>query len=78
MALAGFVYAAVLVVLRVTGVLANAPGFAALAVLVLVAAGAQLIVIGIIGEYLWRVLEESRNRPAFIVDTAVNVDVPDD
>jgi len=78
MALAGFVYAAVLIVLRVTGVLANAPGFAALAVLILVAAGAQLIVIGIIGEYLWRVLEESRRRPAFIVDTAVNLDIPDD
>jgi polyisoprenyl-phosphate glycosyltransferase len=78
MALAGFGYAAVLIVLRVTGVLANAPGFAALAVLILVAAGAQLIVIGIIGEYLWRVLEESRRRPAFIVDTAVNLDLPDE
>jgi glycosyltransferase involved in cell wall biosynthesis len=78
LALAGFVYAAVLIVLRVTGVLSNAPGFAALAVLILVAAGTQLIVIGIIGEYLWRVLEESRRRPAFIVDSAVNVDVPEE
>ena len=78
LALAGFVYAAVLIVLRVSGVLSDAPGFAALAVLILVAAGTQLIVIGIIGEYLWRVLEESRRRPAFIVDSAVNVDVPDE
>jgi polyisoprenyl-phosphate glycosyltransferase len=78
LALAGFLYAAVLIILRVTGAISNAPGFAALAVLILVAAGAQLVVIGIIGEYLWRVLEESRRRPAFIVDTAVNVDVPDE
>jgi glycosyltransferase involved in cell wall biosynthesis len=78
LALAGFLYAAVLIVLRVTGAISNAPGFAALAVLILVAAGAQLVVIGIIGEYLWRVLEESRRRPAFIVDTAVNVDVADE
>jgi polyisoprenyl-phosphate glycosyltransferase len=76
LALAGFLYAAILIVLRATGAISNAPGFAALAVLILVAAGTQLIVIGIIGEYLWRVLEESRRRPAFIVDTAVNVDVP--
>ena len=78
LALAGFLYAAVLIVLRVTGAISNAPGFAALAVLILVAAGAQLVVIGIIGEYLWRVLEESRRRPAFIVDTAVNVEVPEE
>jgi polyisoprenyl-phosphate glycosyltransferase len=78
LALAGFLYAAVLIVLRFTGAISNAPGFAALAVLILVAAGAQLVVIGIIGEYLWRVLEESRRRPAFIVDTAVNVDVADE
>jgi polyisoprenyl-phosphate glycosyltransferase len=74
LALAGFAYAAVLIVLRLTGVIANAPGFAALAVLILVAAGVQLIVTGMIGEYLWRVLEESRNRPPFIVDSAVNLE----
>jgi len=76
LALAGFVYAAVLIVLRLTGAISNAPGFAALAVLILVAAGVQLIVTGMIGEYLWRVLEESRNRPPFIVDSAVNVEEP--
>jgi glycosyltransferase involved in cell wall biosynthesis len=76
LALAGFAYAAVLIVLRLTGAISNAPGFAALAVLILVAAGVQLIVTGMIGEYLWRVLEESRNRPPFIVDSAVNVEEP--
>jgi dolichol-phosphate mannosyltransferase len=76
LALAGFAYAAVLIVLRLTGVISDAPGFAALAVLILVAAGVQLIVTGMIGEYLWRVLEESRNRPPFIVESAVNLEEP--
>jgi polyisoprenyl-phosphate glycosyltransferase len=76
LALAGFVYAAALIVLRLTGAISNAPGFAALAVLILVAAGVQLIVTGMIGEYLWRVLEESRNRPPFIVESAVNIEEP--
>jgi dolichol-phosphate mannosyltransferase len=76
LALAGFAYAAVLIVLRLTGVISDAPGFAALAVLILVAAGVQLIVTGMIGEYLWRVLEESRNRPPFIVESALNVEEP--
>ena len=75
LALAGFAYAAVLVVLRLTGVISDAPGFAALAVLVLVASGVQLIVIGMIGEYLWRVLEESRRRPPFLVESTVNVEL---
>jgi dolichol-phosphate mannosyltransferase len=74
LAIAGFVYAAIVIVLRLTGAISNAPGFAALAVLILVAAGVQLIVTGMIGEYLWRVLEESRRRPAFIVESTVNVE----
>jgi dolichol-phosphate mannosyltransferase len=74
LALAGFGYAAVLVVLRLTGGISGAPGFAALAVLVLVASGVQLIVTAMVGEYLWRVLEESRRRPPFIVELSVNME----
>jgi glycosyltransferase involved in cell wall biosynthesis len=78
LAFAGFAYAVVLIVLRLTGVIADAPGFAALAVLILVASGVQLIVVGMIGEYLWRVLEESRRRPAFLVESSVNLEVERD
>lgn len=74
LALAGFAYAGVLIVLRLTGVIADAPGFAALAVLVLVASGVQLLVTAMVGEYLWRVLEESRRRPPFLVETTLNVE----
>jgi dolichol-phosphate mannosyltransferase len=74
LAFAGFAYAAVVVVLRLTGVITGAPGFATLTVLILLAAGIQLIVTGLLGEYLWRVLEESRRRPTFLVESAVNLE----
>lgn len=74
LALAGFGYAAVVVVLRLTGVISGAPGFTTLTVLILMAAGIQLIVTGLLGEYLWRVLEESRRRPPFLVESTINLD----
>jgi|SRR5579859_2014089 len=74
-ALTGFVYAAVIIALRLTNAIQE-PGFAALMVVVLIAAGVQLLVLGFIGEYLWRVLEESRGRPPFIVAHAVNISIP--
>jgi dolichol-phosphate mannosyltransferase len=69
-ALAGFVYAVVVAVLRLTG---NIPvaGWSALTVVVLVLGGIQLLVLGVIGEYLWRTLDETKRRPAFLVDLVV-------
>ena len=72
-ALAGFVYAIVIVALRIANVIQE-PGFAALMVVILVSAGVQLVVIGLIGEYLWRVLEESRGRPLFLVARSINLE----
>jgi dolichol-phosphate mannosyltransferase len=31
-------------------------------------AGIQLIVIGILGEYLWRIMDEVRKRPTYVID----------
>jgi dolichol-phosphate mannosyltransferase len=67
LAILGFLYAAVVLVLRLTGAVSQPQGFAALMIVVLVTAGVQLAVAGLIGEYLWRVLEEVRPRPPFIV-----------
>jgi dolichol-phosphate mannosyltransferase len=69
---AGFIYAAAVVIARLANLIQE-PGFAALMVVVLLAAGAQLVVIGLIGEYLWRVLEESRRRPAFLIADTLNM-----
>ena len=43
-------------------------GYASLMCVVLFSSGLILLMLGILGEYIWRVLEESRSRPAFIID----------
>lgn len=47
------------------------PGWASLAVMVLFFGGVQLIVMGIIGEYVGRIFDEVKNRPHFIIDSSV-------
>lgn len=37
--------------------------------LMLLCTGIILIALGVVGEYVWRVLEQSKNRPTFVVDT---------
>ena len=68
----GFVYAIVIVLLRLTSEI-QVSGWASTTVVVLLASGTQLILLGIVGEYLWRVLDESRNRPPYIVRNSVNI-----
>ncbi len=72
-AVVGFLYALVIIGLRLT---MGFPivGWASLMVVVLLASGAQLVVAGTLGEYLWRILDETRRRPPFIVDSLVNLD----
>ena len=53
-------------------------GWASLMVVLLIVSGAQLLVMGIIGEYLWRNLDETRRRPRFIVDEVLEARKPDD
>jgi dolichol-phosphate mannosyltransferase len=48
-------------------------GWSALMVVLLISSGTMLFVLAIIGEYLWRTLEEVRSRPRFIIEEAINV-----
>ena len=43
-------------------------GYASLMSVILLASGLILLMLGILGEYIWRILEESRERPPFIID----------
>jgi dolichol-phosphate mannosyltransferase len=43
-------------------------GWASLMVVLLVVSGVQTLILGVLGEYLWRNLEETRRRPRFVVD----------
>ncbi len=73
LAVAGFLWAAVVVAARLLGWIPET-GFAAMMVALLLLSGTQLVVCGLIGEYLWRVLEEARNRPVFLVADRINLD----
>lgn len=48
-------------------------GWASLMCLVLFSTGMILLMLGILGEYLWRTLDASRNRPPFLIDTVKDV-----
>lgn len=65
-ALGGLLYAIIVVMTRVFG--AQPTGWTSLMVVLLIVSGAQLITIGVIGEYLWRNLDETRKRPRYIID----------
>jgi len=43
-------------------------GWTTTVIILLVTAGIQMIMIGVIGEYLWRTLDEIRKRPRYVID----------
>lgn len=65
--LIGFVYAIIIVVSYFYN---GTPfkGWAPIMIVVLVLSGVQMLMIGIIGEYLWRTLDQVRHRPAYVVE----------
>ena len=42
-------------------------------VAVLLIGGLQMIMLGVLGEYLWRTLEEARRRPRFLIEATTSV-----
>jgi len=46
-------------------------GWASLMLVLLVVSGIQIAMLGVLGEYLWRNLEETRHRPRFIVEAVL-------
>lgn len=66
-ALLGFGYAAV--VLVNWGIHGNpVQGWTPLMIIILVLGGVQLLTVGLIGEYLWRTLDQVRNRKSYIIE----------
>jgi len=64
----GLLYASLIAVLRLTGALPQIGILTPLMVAVLVLGGTQMLMLGIIGEYIWRTLAQARNRPLYVVD----------
>jgi len=69
-ALAGFVYAALVVGNAVSG--HPVEGWSSLMVVILVVGGIQMLMMGILGEYLWRALDESRRRPRYLIEATTD------
>lgn len=73
-AMLGFLYAIFVVIMRwVVG--DPIEGWASLMVAILIIGGLQMLMLGVLGEYLWRNLEESRKRPLFLVEDQKGIDL---
>lgn len=71
-ALVALIYAAWLVIRTlIFGI--EVPGYASIMVAVLLLGGIQLVVLGVIGEYLGRTFEEAKHRPLYIVGSALGL-----
>ncbi|MCS6850250.1 MAG: glycosyltransferase family 2 protein [Gemmataceae bacterium] len=64
----GGLYATWIVIARLTRGI-GVEGWSSLMVVLLVTSGLQMLMTGLLGEYLWRSLDETRPRPRFVIDT---------
>jgi len=71
-AFSGFVYAAVI---AGRAIMLGSPvqGWASMMCVLLIVSGVQLVMLGIVGEYLWRTFDETRGRPRYIVEKRINL-----
>jgi glycosyltransferase involved in cell wall biosynthesis len=53
------------------------PGWSSLTVLISIIGGATLVSIGLLGEYVGRLYEQTKNRPLYLVSQTVNICSPD-
>jgi len=72
-AAAGFIYM-IIVILNKFVFGKTVAGWASLAVLILLIGGIQLIMLGVVGEYIARIFDESKNRPLYIIEDKYNFD----
>jgi polyisoprenyl-phosphate glycosyltransferase len=65
--LSGFAYALLVIILRLRRSI-PVQGWSSLMVAVLVLGGVQMMMLGVLGEYLWRTLEAARRRPVYFLE----------
>ncbi|MFN5181409.1 MAG: glycosyltransferase family 2 protein [Bacteroidota bacterium] len=68
-ALGGFFYASIVIFLKLV-FNTQIQGWTSMMVVVLILGGIQMLMIGVLGEYLWRNLEESRKRSLYHIESA--------
>ena len=62
-----FIYGLIVIFGKVFGFV-DSTGWSSMMVVILFVSSFQMIALGIIGEYVWRGLEASRNRPSFLIE----------
>ena len=68
---AAFIYLLIVFIQRlIYGI--DVPGYASTIILILFLGGMQLLCIGIIGEYVGRIFEQSKNRPIYLAKEIMN------
>lgn len=72
-AILGLIYAIFIIINKFLNA-APVQGWSSLMVVILIASGVQLLTLGVIGEYLWRNFDESRNRPNYIIEGEAGFD----
>ena len=68
----GFLYAGFVFYLGMTDN-TSPSGWHSLMVVILILGGFQLIMLGVLGEYLWRNFDESRQRPQFLIESDTSI-----
>jgi len=68
----GLLYAIFVVVNALRGT--PAEGWTSLMVIVLILGGGQMFMLGVLGEYIWRGLDESRRRPRYLIERVAGDD----
>jgi glycosyltransferase involved in cell wall biosynthesis len=71
-AILGLFYALVVTKIALSG--NPVEGWASLMVVVLIIGGIQMLMLGVLGEYLWRALDESRRRPRYLIQSKTEID----
>jgi dolichol-phosphate mannosyltransferase len=69
-ALISMIYAVVIVISRYVGQ-TPFPGWAPIMISILFVGGLIMTMLGVVGEYIWRIYDEVRAKPRFIVDTTI-------
>jgi dolichol-phosphate mannosyltransferase len=54
------------------------PGWSSIMVVLLLVSGVQLLMLGVIGEYLWRVADEVRGSPPYVIESCLGIETMDE
>lgn len=69
----GFIYSIIIVFNRIFN---NTPfnGWAPIMIMILLIGGIVMLMLGVIGEYIWRIYDEVRNRKVYIIEEKAGID----